>query len=85
MGLQGAREKVTKKRLAEDQEAVDGGTADAWQALVVDLRKGEGGKHTRAFCPEHGEDTLDLRTTAFGQCVMVSLHPSQVQSHSHLR
>lgn len=57
----------------EDQDAVDGGSGDAWQALVVDLRKGgEGRRHIKAFDLDHAEDALDLRTAAFGQCVMVS-------------
>ncbi|KAG8904961.1 hypothetical protein FRB99_000963 [Tulasnella sp. 403] len=52
--LQAAREKASRKLLATDEEAVEGGSANEWQHLVVELRKGR--EHVCAF----GSETCDI-------------------------
>ncbi|KAG8893318.1 hypothetical protein FRB99_002045, partial [Tulasnella sp. 403] len=67
--LVSAREKTKKKRLAEDQDAVEGGVADGWQSLVVGLRKAA--EHADAFAPDDSEtDILDANTMPLGACIV---------------
>ncbi|KAG8958546.1 hypothetical protein FRC00_002625 [Tulasnella sp. 408] len=69
-----AREKMTHKRLQEDQEAVSSGTADGWQALLVQVRSVPNDNHQPAFSESEVTSPcghLDLKDLRIGQCAML--------------
>ncbi|KAG8953977.1 hypothetical protein FRC04_000961 [Tulasnella sp. 424] len=66
------REKSNKRRIEEDKEAVANGTADSWQALAVDARKGKVKSHDPAFVDLLSpDDVLNAKAISMGQCTMV--------------